>query len=66
MISLERLKTTLNHQQPDRVCIDFGATAVTGIHVSIVSKLRREIFGEESPVKVVEPYQMLGEVDERL
>jgi len=30
MTSKQRLQATLNHQQPDRVCVDFGATAVTG------------------------------------
>ena len=39
---------TLNHQEPDRVCVDFGATPVTGIHVSAVSRLRRELLGDAS------------------
>jgi hypothetical protein len=57
---------TINHRQPDKVVIDFGATAVTGIHVLIVEKLR-EYFGlEKRPVKVIEPYQMLGEIDNEL
>ena len=57
---------TINHQQPDRVVVDFGSTAVTGIHVLIVEKLR-EYFGlEKKPVKVIEPYQMLGEMDPEL
>ena len=57
---------TLNHQQPDKVVVDFGSTPVTGIHVVIVEKLR-EYFGlEKSPVKVIEPYQMLGEIDSDL
>ncbi len=57
---------TINHQQPDRVVVDFGSTGVTGIHVVIVEKLR-EYFGlEKKPVKVVEPYQMLGEIDSDL
>ena len=57
---------TINHQQPDRVVVDFGSTAVTGIHVLIVEKLR-EYFGlEKRPVKVIEPYQMLGEMDPEL
>ena len=63
----ERLQATLNHQQPDRVCVDFGATPVTGIHVAVVHKLHQAVVGDPSHrVKVVEPYQMLGEVDERL
>ncbi len=57
---------TINHQQPDKVVVDFGSTAVTGIHVLVVKKLR-EYYGLESrPVKVIEPYQMLGEIDDEL
>ncbi len=62
----ERLDATLNHMQPDRVCVDFGSTAVTGIHVSMLTKLRRELLGDTTLVKVNEPYQMLGEVDNEL
>jgi hypothetical protein len=63
----ERLAATLRHQEPDRVCVDFGATAVTGIHVSAITRLRRELMGEPGfRVKVTEPYQMLGEIDDAL
>jgi uroporphyrinogen-III decarboxylase len=54
---------TLNHQQPDKVVVDFGSTAVTGIHVLIVEKLREYFALEKKPVKVIEPYQMLGEIE---
>jgi len=57
---------TINHQQPDKVVIDFGATSVTGIHVLIVEKLREYYGLEKKPVKVIEPYQMLGEIDSEL
>ncbi|MCY2993834.1 MAG: methyltransferase [Planctomycetota bacterium] len=67
MTSKQRLQATLNHQQPDRVCVDFGATAVTGIHVSALTRLRRLVLQDDQHrVKVSEPYQMLGEVDEAL
>ncbi|NOX54505.1 MAG: methyltransferase [Planctomycetes bacterium] len=67
MNSRERLAATLNHQEPDRVCVDFGATPVTGMHVSAISRLRREVLGDPSyRVKVIEPYQMLGEIDDEL
>ena len=67
MTHRERLQTTLAHQQPDRVCIDFGATPVTGIHVSAVTRLRRAVLGDSTyRVKVIEPYQMLGEIDDEL
>ena len=67
MNSRERLITALEHRQPDRVPVDFGATAVTGIHASAVSRLRQAVLGDkEYRVKVIEPYQMLGEVDDEL
>ena len=49
-----------------KVVVDFGSTAVTGIHVLIVEKLREYYGLEKRPVKVIEPYQMLGEIDEEL
>ena len=57
---------TINHQQPDKVVVDFGSTAVTGIHVRIVEKLRDYYGLEKRPVRVTEPYQMLGEIDPEL
>ena len=62
----QRIESALSHRTSDRIPVDFGGTAVTGIHVLVVAKLR-EYFGlEKRPVKVVEPYQMLGEVDDEL
>jgi len=62
--SRERVEAALNHQEPDRVPLDLGASAVTGMHVSSVYVLRQalELDEPETPVKVVEPYQMLGEI----
>lgn len=64
--SRENFLKTLNHEQPGNVVVDFGSTSVTGIHVLIVEKLRRHYGLEAKPVKVVEPYQMLGEIDDDL
>ena len=67
MTSRERLQMALEHRQPDRVPVDFGSTAVTGMHVSAVTRLRRAVLGDVSyRVKVIEPYQMLGEIDPEL
>jgi len=67
MTSRERLQSALEHRQPDRVPVDFGATPVTGVHVSVVHALRQRLLGDtDYRVKVVEPYQMLGEIDEAL
>ena len=66
MNSRENLKLTLNHQQPERLVLDFGGTAVTGIHCLAVKNLRQYYRLTDKPVKVVEPFQMLGEVDDEL
>jgi hypothetical protein len=46
--------------------VDFGATAVTGIHVSCVAALRDLYDLDRRPVKVLDPYQMLGMIDDDL
>ena len=62
----QRVQAALNHREPDRIPIDFGGTAVTGIHASCVAALRQHYGLERRPVKVHEPYQMLGMIDEDL
>jgi hypothetical protein len=64
--SRQRVQDSLNHKQPAKLPIDFGSTAVTGVHVSVVADLREYYGLEKRPVKVHEPYQMLGLVDEDL
>ena len=61
-----RVLDALAHRQPDRVPVDFGSTAVTGMHVAAVAALREHYGLEKRPVKVGEPYQMLGEVEDDL
>lgn len=63
MTSRERVLATLDHKEPDRIPVDFGSTAVTGVHVSCVDSLRRHFGLRYSPVKVHEPYQMLGLIE---
>jgi hypothetical protein len=64
--SRERVLATLDHREPDAVPVDFGGTPVTGIHASCVAALRDHYGLEPLPVKVHEPYQMLGLVEEDL
>jgi len=66
MTPRERLIRALNHREPDRIPVDFGATAVTGMHVSCVIVLREHYGLDKRPVKVHEPYQMLGLIEEDL
>ena len=64
MNSRQRVEAALNHQQPDHVPLDLGGSAVTGMDVSSVYKLRQALKLDPpgTPVKVTEPYQMLGEI----
>ncbi len=64
MNSRERVNMALNFQEPDRIPLDLGGSLVTGMHVSTVYWLRQAL-GLDSPgtpVRVIEPYQMLGEI----
>ena len=64
MTSRERVNRALNHQEPDRVPVDLGASPVTGMQVDTVYNVRQALGLDApgTPVKVVEPYQMLGEI----
>lgn len=66
MTSRERLEATLNHRPPDRIPVDFNGTAVTSMHVKCVIGLREHYGLAKRLVKVHEPYQMLGWIDEDL
>ena len=60
----QRIRLALEHREADRAPMDFGATVTTGIAASVVYKVRQalglDVSGE--PVKVIDPYQMLGEI----
>jgi uroporphyrinogen-III decarboxylase len=66
MTSKERTLKALAHESPDKTPVDFGATPVTGIHVLAVEGLRKHFGFEDRPIRVIEPYQMLGEIDNEL
>ncbi|RPI48511.1 MAG: methyltransferase [Chloroflexi bacterium] len=64
MTSRERVQLALSHQVPDRIPLDLGACAVTGMPSSTCDRLRQALALDPpgTPVKVIEPYQMLGEI----
>jgi hypothetical protein len=66
MNSRERFIQTMAHSQPDRMVVDFGSTSVTGMHVKSVENLREYYGLPWKPVRVTDPLQMLGEVDDDL
>ena len=64
MNSRERVIAALNHQPVDRCPIDLGAGLQTGISASTLYKFREALGLPEHPVKLIEPFQMLGEVED--
>ena len=66
MNSRQRLIKTLNHEQPEGLVMDIGATPQTGISASVLHQLREALGLESHPVRVHEPFQLLGEVEEDL
>ncbi len=64
MNSRQRVEAALNHQQPDCVPLDLGGSATSSMQAASVYRLRQalELDPPGTPVKVVEPYQMLGEI----
>ena len=62
--SRERVNLALNHHEADRIPVDLGGGCVSGMHVDEVYLLRQAL-GLDSPgtpVKVIEPFQLLGEI----
>ena len=64
LTSRERVQAALDHREADRIPLDLGGTSVSGMHVDTVYKLRQALSLDPpgTPVKVIDPYQMLGEV----
>lgn len=62
----QRLTLTLEHKDPGRVVVDLGSTAITGISANALSRLRDALGLEKRLVRINEPFQLLGEVEEDL
>ena len=64
MNSRERVLKALSYEPTDRVPVDLGGTVTSGAHVSVIANVRQALGLDKpgEPVKVVEPYQMLGQV----
>jgi hypothetical protein len=61
--SRERVRRSLNHQEPDRIPIDLGSTWISGIQVKAYANLKRALGIKGGEIKIVEPFQMLAEVE---
>jgi uroporphyrinogen decarboxylase len=60
MTSRERVRTSLNHCEPDRVPIDFGASRITGIAAIAYHNLLRNL-GKQEEVRIYDIKQQLAE-----
>jgi len=68
LTSRERVITTVDHKEPDKIPLDLGSTLNTGIHIASLYKLTLAL-GLAKPsarVKVLDSFFMLGEVDCKL
>ena len=64
MTHRERILTSLEHREPDRVAIDFGAYRSSGISAIAYPKLRAALGLEPRPIYVYDPIQQLAIIDE--
>jgi hypothetical protein len=62
--SRDLVNAALSHKQADRVPLDLGGSGTTGMHVDSVYLLRQALRLDppDTPVKVIDPFQMLGEI----
>ncbi len=63
MTSRERVMRAINHQPPDRVPIDLGATRQSGISASAYHQLKQRL-NLHTPTRVVDLIQFLAEVEQ--
>jgi uroporphyrinogen decarboxylase len=63
MNSRERVQTTLNHQEPDRVPFDLGGTPMSGMHKVAYKNLRAYLGLPEVDIEVADTIQQLATID---
>ncbi len=66
MTSRERVKNALNHKPSDRIPVDLGATACSGIHAVELKEVLKYLKMKDRDPKVIDPMMFIAEVDEDL
>ena len=64
MNSRERILTTLDHREPDRVPFDLGSCQVTGIHVVAYRNLRKALGFPDGGIEFCDAVQQLASIDD--
>ena len=65
LTSYERVKTSLEHKEPDKVPFDLGAAAVTGINNKALRSLRRYL-GLSEAVTVKDKITQIANIEDDL
>jgi uroporphyrinogen decarboxylase len=66
MNSRERIFATLNHQEPDRIPLDIGATDVTGITLGAYRKLLKYLGRPLQNITLIDIVQQVVKVNEKI
>ena len=66
MKSRERVCLALNHQEPDRVPVDFSGHRSSGIAAMAYARLRKYLGLKAKPIRVYDPIQQMAIIDEDL
>lgn len=64
MTSRERVRTALNHSEPDRLPIDVGGTEVTGLHGIAYNRLKAHLGMAEGRTRIFHQYMQLAAVED--
>lgn len=62
--SYERVKTALEHKEPDRVPFDLGGTVLTGMNKIAYRNLRKYLGLPEVEIQTYDPNQQLARIDQ--
>jgi hypothetical protein len=65
MDSKAKVLNALNHKN-GKVPFDMGSAPTSGIHAKPLEALRKHYQLDEKPIEIIEPYQMLGRIDDDL
>lgn len=66
MTSRERILAAINHQEPDRIPVDMGATPSSGISAIAYSNLIKYLGQEDLPVQIYDVVQQLAQPDMKI
>lgn len=62
--SYERVKTALEHKEPDRIPFDLGGSVLTGMNKVAYRNLRRYLGLPDREIEIYDPMQQLARIDQ--